>query len=276
MHTELDEALVAACRRFLPSIVRLALSGGINGRLFVDLVKEAYVDVVTSDFGRDGRPTNIARSALITGLSRNDVKRIRARNGARDRTRVSDRKRYDLGKILREWHTNLSYVDSDGNPLALTIEGNAPSFAALARNTFSSDVPLSTILKEMISGGAITRLPDQRVRPLRDYFLPAPGNPEHAERLGGLLADFVSTVTHNLNRHSDDPSRIEIRTTQEEIAADHEAAFRRVLEKEATKFYQRIERWLQDKKEFETDDDDVTTRLGFGVYQISGNGAEKE
>jgi hypothetical protein len=275
MTNDNEFALRAAIARFLPGVVRLALTGGINGRQFGDLVKQAYVDVVTSDYGRSGRPTNIARTALITGLSRNDVKRIRSASVGGDSTIGSDNKRYGLATLLREWHTNTTYLDSDGKPARLAFEGEDPSFSMLARRFFS-DVPATATLRELIEGGAVARDQDGRVEALRDYFLPPLGDVEATERAGGLLADFIGTVSHNLQRSPDEPSRVEIRTTEQDIATRHEPDFYKVLDKEATKFYQRIERWLKDKKELETRDEDVTMRLGFGVYQISGGGEPDE
>ncbi|MFK7888032.1 MAG: DUF6502 family protein [Gammaproteobacteria bacterium] len=271
MTNDNDDALRAAIARFLPSVVRLALTGGINGRQFGDLVKQAYVDVVTADYGRSGRPTNIARTALITGLSRNDVKRIRSAGMSGDATIRSDNKRYGLGTLLREWHTNTTYLDRDGRPATLVFDGGEPSFAGLARRFFS-DVPATTTLRELVEGGAVERDAAGNVRALRDYFLPPVGNVQNIERTGGLIEDFFGTVSHNLQRAPGASSRLEIRTTEQDIAARHEPDFYKVLDKEATKFYQRIERWLKDKKELETNDEDATMRLGFGVYQISGGG----
>ena len=274
MQQNTDNIARDAIRRFLPSVIRLALRGGINGRQFVDLVKQAYVDVVTEDYGRSGRPTNIARTALLTGLSRNDVKRIRVRDDKKNPTLRSDKKRYGLGTLLREWHTNTSYLNARGEPLALSFDGEEPSFSILARRFFS-DVPPTTTLRELIETGAVRKDSNQRIIALRDYFLSLPGDHQSTERMGGLIADFVGTVSYNLKRSPEQPSRIEIRTTEENIAATHELAFRRVLEREATNFYRRIERWLKDKKEFETGPEDEKTRLGFGVYQISGGDVEK-
>ncbi len=269
MSTDTDGVAAAAIHRFLPSIVRMALYGGINGRQFVDLVKQAYVNVVTEDYGRSGRPTNIARTALLTGLSRNDVKRLRQLSDKENPTLHSDKKRYGLGELLREWHTGARYLDPGGTPLVLDFDGPEPSFSRLALRFFS-DVPPTTTLRELLEGGAVRKDAHGRIVPLRDFFLPAFGNKDNTERMGGLIADFVGTVSFNLKRTEDELSRIEIRTTAEDIAVEHEAAFRAVLEREATNFYRRMERWLRDKKEFETTSEDKKMRLGFGVYQISG------
>jgi hypothetical protein len=42
-----------------------------------DLSKEVFVDVAGCDYGLQGRPTNASRVAMITGLSRREVARLR-------------------------------------------------------------------------------------------------------------------------------------------------------------------------------------------------------
>ena len=271
MANDTGNAFRAAIARFLPSVVRLALKGGINGRQFGDLVKQAYVDVVTADYGRSGRPTNISRTALITGLSRNDVKRLRRARDAHNPTLQSDKKRYGLGTLLREWHSNTDYLDGDGRPKALPFDGADPSFARLAQRSFS-DVPPTTTLRELLDSGAVERDDQGLVVARRDSVLLPVGDTTNIERVGGLLVDFLTTVNHNLQRREDEPSRIEIRTIEEGIARRHEPAFRNLLDAEATKFYQRIERWLMDHKDLETEPGEPAMRLGFGVYQISDDG----
>ncbi len=43
-----------------------------------------YVEVATRHFGRRGRPTNVSRTAMLTGLARRDVRKQREllENGA--------------------------------------------------------------------------------------------------------------------------------------------------------------------------------------------------
>ena len=61
----------------MPSICRLLLRHEIGFREFSDLAKAAFVQVATEDYGIRGRPTNISRVAVMTGLTRKEVKRLR-------------------------------------------------------------------------------------------------------------------------------------------------------------------------------------------------------
>ncbi len=57
-------------RPLMAPIVRVMLRSGVSWGEFAELLKEVFVDVARRDHGRQGRPTNTARVAMITGLSR--------------------------------------------------------------------------------------------------------------------------------------------------------------------------------------------------------------
>ena len=58
-------------------IARVMLRAGISWRELSDVLKTTYVEVATEDFGIRGRPTNISRVAILTGLTRKEVRRLR-------------------------------------------------------------------------------------------------------------------------------------------------------------------------------------------------------
>ena len=58
-------------------VVRILLRYGIGYREFAEITKTAFVDIASSDFGIRGRPTNISRVAVMTGLTRKEVRRLR-------------------------------------------------------------------------------------------------------------------------------------------------------------------------------------------------------
>ena len=77
MEPRTRQHLAAACRRLMRPIARLLIRGGVPFKDFVDLAKEAYVEVAGNDYGIRGRQTNTARVAILTGLSRKEVTRVR-------------------------------------------------------------------------------------------------------------------------------------------------------------------------------------------------------
>ena len=70
-------AATAALRLLFRPIARIMLRAGVNWRELADVCKAIYVEVATEDFGIRGRPTNISRVAILTGLTRREVRRLR-------------------------------------------------------------------------------------------------------------------------------------------------------------------------------------------------------
>ena len=71
------DQILDACRHFMRPIIRFLLRNRISWRAFSELSKEVYVEVAREDFGIQGRPTNNARVAMMTGIGRREVARIR-------------------------------------------------------------------------------------------------------------------------------------------------------------------------------------------------------
>jgi hypothetical protein len=53
----------------------MVMKCGIMWREFSELSKSVFVHVATDEFSIRGRPTNVSRASLLTGISRKEVKR---------------------------------------------------------------------------------------------------------------------------------------------------------------------------------------------------------
>lgn len=271
MNNAIQAALLKACAKILPALVRLVLPSGINCRQLMELVKIAYVDVVTEEHGLNGRPANISKTAILTGLTRAEVKRIRDRDASveSDALKDSDQRRYNFTALLSDWHVDKAFCDGEGKPLELPLDGNGKSFKTLVQKHFGS-VPATAVLRELKSAKAVEHTEDGRIRVLRNHYRPALMSVDQVERVGGLLADFATTVEFNLHRDKSDRARMEYRVLENNVPTKHLEAFTSLLNDEAHTICERIDRWLGDKKRYESNPDDEKTRMGFGIYQIHG------
>ena len=73
----MQDIVKQSCRHFLRPIVRFLLRQGILWQDFAELAKETFVEIARAEYGIDGRPTNNSRVAMLTGLSRREVARVR-------------------------------------------------------------------------------------------------------------------------------------------------------------------------------------------------------
>src|ERR1700743_2547853 len=73
---------LAAARQWLRPAIYILLRCGVPWKEFAELAKSVYVEVATERFGKRGRPTNVSRLVVFTGLTRRDVRKMRVRWGS--------------------------------------------------------------------------------------------------------------------------------------------------------------------------------------------------
>ena len=94
--------------------------------------KEAYVTVARDDHGIQGRPTNNSRVAMLTGLNRREVTRIRDRllDGEDGTDRLQGSR---FSRILSGWHSDNEFIDDHGQPNDLPMTGPMGSMSSLLK-----------------------------------------------------------------------------------------------------------------------------------------------
>src|SRR5215475_14521847 len=94
--------VLAALRQCLKPLIHVLIRCGITWREFADVAKTAYVEVATSEFGKRGRPTNVSRTAVLTGLARREIRlqRERIRKGPESLTGYVTK----ASLVLSAWH----------------------------------------------------------------------------------------------------------------------------------------------------------------------------
>ncbi len=268
MVIDLKHSALAACRWLLRPVVRIMLQHGVMHRDFVELAKEIYVDVARKDYGLRGRPTNVSRTALLTGLDRKEVTRIKQALGRQNSVTESVHKQDRISRVLAGWHQDPDYLDDDGKPLELLLEGSTPSYGGLV-SRYSGDVPAITILRELQRVKAVRVRGKNTVKVLRRNYRLDTAEPEALIRAGSVLADIGETVTHNLYHSPKKLSRFEARASNTNIANNVIPKYREFIYGESQKFLEKVDAWLS---RHEVPDqqakDGKTTRLGIGMYWI--------
>jgi len=182
-------------------IVRILLRYGIGYREFAEAVKTAFVDVASADFGLRGRPTNISRVAVMTGLTRKEVKRLRDKIASGDsKIKV---KTTPLADVLHHWHAQSEFIDSSGRPLVLPFTGEGTTFSELVKK-YGGDIPAGAMRTEMKRVGAITEDENGNLVVAQRAF--RPGN-KHEKLLMSLVHGvyaFLSNVAHNTDENVED------------------------------------------------------------------------
>ena len=132
MQEQQQKKVLDAFQLVLRPIVKILLRYGIGYNEFAETVKTAFVDVGSTDFGIRGRPTNISRVAVMTGLTRKEVRRLRLKIESGENT--VNVKTTPITEILTRWHSENDYLDSRGRPSILPFSGESQSFSSLVKD----------------------------------------------------------------------------------------------------------------------------------------------
>jgi hypothetical protein len=251
----------------------MLLKHGVMHREFVELSKQVYVEIARADYGIRGRPTNVARMVLLTGIDRKEVTRVKkhleqANEGRAEKGSQHGQDR--IARVLSGWHQDRDFVDRDGKPLPLPLDGPVPSYAALVKR-YGGDVPATTILGELKRTAAVD-VADDTVRALRRNYRLETVDAAALQRAGSVLQDIGHTVTHNLYRAPRQESRFEARASNVNIPPSAVPAYRKFIYAEGQAFLEKVDAWLSAS---EVADSEAASsgaqRVGVGVYWIQSD-----
>jgi hypothetical protein len=263
---KLRRAALSALAVLMRPIARLLLRCGITWKEAAEVFKVVLVDVATQDYGKRGRPTNASRVAILTGLSRRDVKRARDRAAAGDEALEPLAKINLASRVLSGWFQDPDFATEAGKPRLLEPTGER-GFEGLTKR-YAPDVPSTAMLKELQAAGAVTSTPAGRLRAQMRYYSPAAPDEDAVLRSGSVLADLGATVADNL--FGEIPrTRFEGRATNARIPRSARHKFREYIETRGMELLEDVDRWLTGQ---EAGPEEKTVRIGIGVYQIQDDG----
>jgi hypothetical protein len=201
MQNRIQRQILGAFLVILKPIARILLRFGIGFREFAEIAKTAFVEVASTDFGIRGRPTNISRVAVMTGLTRKEVKRIRDQiSSGEEKLTV---RTTPLCEVLHKWHAEAEFLDKSGRPAILPFSGTDSSFTDLVRK-FGGDIPPGAMRTELKRVGAIREDESGNLHVIRRSVTPSGQHDNLIAALAHSAYPLLSTIAHNI--HADDNS----------------------------------------------------------------------
>jgi len=248
------------------------MKAGIGFREFSEISKCAFVDVATTDYGLRGRPTNISRVAVMTGLTRKEVKRIRDKISAGLDSRAL--RVIPPAEILEKWHSDPNFLDAHGRPLVLGFDGPDPSFNSLVKK-YGGDIPPGAMRTELKRVGAVEEYEDGRLRVVKRYFRPFDRDEQLERALGQALYGMAITINHNLGE-SPQNSWVERLAYSTKIKADDTTRVRRIAQDRAAEFVESIDDLFSAYETIHSDEeaDAASAIVGVGVYYFEDLASE--
>jgi len=266
MEIDVKNTVRSSCRALLRPIASVVLKCGMTWREFSELSKSVFVSVASDEFGIRGRPTNVSRVSILTGISRKEVKR--QRDLLAEPASPNPTKSTDATRLLSGWHQDAEYVGSDGKPLPLKPTVGTSSFQSLF-GTYGGDTPEQTLLRELLKAGSVEKDDQGRYVAKRRYHMPVEMDAGSIRFFGTNLFDHANTLCNNVTGDTDE-RRLEGFAVDDQIHPDAVEEFRAYLDERGQQFLEEIDDWLSQHRLDPNESESTPVRLGLGVYAIEG------
>jgi hypothetical protein len=188
-------ALVQAATAALEPLAGLFVELGVSSPEAESLLRSVMVHGVHRRELTEGKRANLSRIALLTGVHRNDVKRILECPPGIDADREATRHR--ANRVLAGWHDDPDYQGKGDAPCVLTVQGRRPSFWGLAER-YAPHVYPGLILDELVRVGVVKRLPQERLAVKARVYRETDVTISQIKDLGQRARDLLDTLSYNL------------------------------------------------------------------------------
>lgn len=267
MQNRVKQAVLSVCYQVLRPVARLLIRHGIGYREFSEVAKASFVQVASDDYGIRGRRTNVSRVAVMTGLSRKEIKKIRDAESSGNSTPLADAIRARRPEqVLMVWINDPEFQDSQGRPRAVPFDGDPVSFVSLL-NRVGGDIPPKAMLNELLRAGSVAREGD-KLKVLSDAYIPEPHDPEAILTGGAALRLLATTINYNLGCEDPEARFFERRVYSDCLPTAHRLKFKKLAREKSDLLLRDFHAWLSER-ETEIGDEDPECSgsvIGIGIY----------
>jgi len=262
--TKPHSVLYHAISKLLRPLVRVLLKQGISHAEFTELSKKAFVDVAEKDFVIKGKKQTVSRVAILTGLNRKEVQRLKNLPEIVEQTNSHNR----AVRVTSGWVRDKEFLTAKGYPMQLPIEGELNSFSSLVKK-YSGDMPVRAMLDELERVGSVERRGDKLKLCSRGY-IPQGSEEEKIRLMGQSVYDLLNTLDYNIE-HSLKESKLQLAVAYDNLPKSVLGEFKEFSKKEVQALLVHLDKWLAQRDrdtsgDGDQNDSDPRVRAGIGVY----------
>jgi len=275
MQDDIQRQILGALLLVLRPIARSLLRAGIGYREFAEISKTAFVEVAGKDYGLRGRPTNISRVAVMTGLTRKEVRRIR------DKTEVGEEigliRLTPMGQVMHRWYTEREFLAENGKPKVLDFDGESTSFSSLVKS-YGGDIPPGAMRTELRRIGAVRELDSGQLEAIKRSVI---GMEDYEKLISGLahvLYPAALAMAHNTDAKSGTETWAHLSASTNSVRRDDLGRIRRVSSDRATAFIESVDDFLAAYEALYDSDAKVENdkAVGIGVFYFEEDKSETD
>jgi hypothetical protein len=282
MRSSIQTEILNGLHSFMKPIARFLLRSGIGFREFSNICKVSFVEVATADYGIRGRPTNISRVAVMTGLTRKEVKSVREKIDAGFEDGLWLGKLNLPTQILHYWHNDPDFCETVGTPKALPMSGSYPSFTDLVHR-YAGDIPAGAMRVELMRAGGVIEEDGGRLVPTRRHYIPRDLDENFIHSMSFSLTNFATTLDFNAGTKEmggeSDSRRYERYVWISGLSPEDRREFEILAEARSNKLLMELDEWVGSREQLRRAEEESTISIngdepqgcGLGIYFFEGN-----
>jgi len=190
------DELVRATAEIVRPLVKRLLAANVPFARIESRLRALFVEIAEHELARSRRPPTDSGIALLTGVKRQQVHRIRAGDRSHPAAPAFGRQR--AASLTSRWIGDPRAVDARGRPRPIPYQAErGPSFVELARDV-AADLPPRAVLEELLRTGAVRQDDKGRVVLSAAGYVPERGRAEKLAMLGEDPAQLIETMLYNV------------------------------------------------------------------------------
>lgn len=248
-------------------VAKLLIRYGITYQEFDEIARLAFVESVEKDYQLRDKKMTDSRVALLTGLTRREVKRVRDMIVDGEIPEIGEHY-HRASRVLSGWFDDELYCGPDGETVALPMEGDI-SFTSLVK-AYGKDVPATVVLEELQRVGAIviddaTQLINATTRA---YISDSEDDIAGVRLFGTAMHDLANTIQFNLDAKRIGSRRLQRSVLNTQLDPDMLNKFQELAAERGAEFLVELDSWLSKHElaEHEVSANAKAKRTGVGLF----------
>ena len=265
-------ALTRMAASVLRPLIKVLMCHEFAHSELTELVRKTYVEVAYDAFKLPDQKMTYSRVALLTGLSRKEVVRLRD-NLIADNT-IEPAPTNLAMSVVHGWMSDSKYLDENGKTKALPMKGVDVSFESLV-SKYSESESYAVVLTELSKNGITSQSSNGTVRLVSGGYTPQHHELEKIRVMSVCVSDLFDTAAHDVS-----PSNSDIRFQTQLVYSGIEQSlakkFHDVSSEKALALFDTLNEFLFSEKS-QTDPELRRTgkRVGLGIYYFEGDNQVK-
>ena len=266
-------ALIDAIEAVLRPLLPLFRNYGVSHSDLSQMLARLFVYDTAETLKKEGRPTTIARLAVMNGVTRGEVeKHLGDRQASTRRRAIKFSELATPATVLSSWNTDSRFSTPYGVALDLSLEANGPrrSFLDLVESAAPGADPL-TILDQLVAAGCVEVVDGRFVRCTNWAYVPAGVSVDRIARIGSVMGSLAGTFTHNLLEPSEASGYLERQVLSNFLVSEQgQRAIRQWLVEYGTHFLATLDVWMTTNRAMLEGRSGV--RVGVEMFMFGGTG----